>query len=90
MDPETLALVGHIRESGRRMSQFLEDLLSYARLSQSTFKHAGATEAHPACLGAIDSLRVTIQESEACIAEEIADNVLVKMEPSILAQIFQT
>lgn len=88
-DKETLELIGHIVESGKRMTRLVEDLLAYSKISQTPFEPSDPTSARLACLQAESQLQLLIEETGAQIDEHIPEDVLVTMEPSILSQLFQ-
>jgi PAS domain S-box-containing protein len=82
-------LIGHIIESGKRLTQLVEDLLRYSKISQTPFELCDPISARQACLQAKSQLHLLVEETGAQIDEHIPDDVLVTMELSILSQLFQ-
>jgi PAS domain S-box-containing protein len=89
LDPETREFVEHIVGTGKRMAGLLDDLLKYAMLAHGPSEASAPVRAGAACSQAAEHLRIAIEESESVVECDIARDVSVRLELSLLTLVFQ-
>ncbi len=88
-NPDARQCLHDIIESGKQMTQLIDDLFRYATAGQNPQPDLPPIQANHAYAQARNNLRVTILESGSIIDARIADYVLVRIELSLLTQVFQ-
>ena len=87
--PEAGVFLEQIVNSGKRMMRLVDDLFWYATVSQAPYGHTAPIQANLAYSQAKDQLIVALKESEATLEGCISEEVTVRIELSLLTQLFQ-
>jgi signal transduction histidine kinase len=87
LDADAEEYIGYLIEGARRMSELIDDLLAYMKVSMATEVAAKTTSAKQAVDAAIAALRSSIQTTKATV--RCGDLPVVRVEAVHLQQLFQ-